>query len=136
MGIEGGGQTKHPTETNSNLEELKPRSGDGVRLKKVAVQSGAFSASEPTPDDRKLGGVTLGVLQNEIKEGEPCLIGEKKTSPVRAIRTEGNRMLIDTETTTYEVTKADADEIAATEPTRQPSTEPVPDDQILRQFEV
>jgi hypothetical protein len=97
-----------------------PRAGDRITLRKLSLRDGQSSVAA-------VGAELKGILHSEISVGECIFVSDQltsSTSPVRAIRMEGGRLLVDTQTSTYEVV---IDALPAAE-----SAKPVPLNELPR----
>lgn len=92
---EVGMQARRGTSTESNQAvEI----GDAIRISKREVKSGAQSSVAA-------GSVFAGTITGKIELGKPFKYGSGTTSPVQAVRVEGDVLVIETETSVYEVRK-------------------------------
>lgn len=75
-----------------------PRMGDAIRLTKRAVQEGQSSSVSA-------GETMEGELLSDITLGEQIRFSNGQTSAVQAMRLEGGRVIIETKTSVYELSK-------------------------------
>lgn len=77
---------------------VMPKVGDTVRLVKRAVQEGAASTVSA-------GEAMEGKLLREITLGEQIFHSGGQTSAVQAMRLEGDKIVVETKTSVYEVSR-------------------------------
>ncbi len=88
---------KESEEKREHIPDI-PRVGDRILLEKISLKEGHSSQIEG-------GKVLEGVLLKEIRLSEPVYFGTGNTSPVRSMRIEDGRILIETQTSTYVLRK-------------------------------
>ena len=77
-----------------------PKSGEMVKMRKLGVVEGQSSQVQP-------GEVMTGVLVNDLTLGEQVLLGNgNRTSRIQGMRLDGNSVILETMTSTYEIVKA------------------------------
>ncbi len=87
-----------PIQKNENLASEAPKKGDKVTVRKILLGEGQSSQIQ-------VGEALEGTLIKDVVLGEQVLFGSGNTSPVKSMRHEGNRLIVETQTSVYEITK-------------------------------
>lgn len=86
------------SESKAEVAAEPPKQGDRIRLTKRSLEQGQQSAI-------RAGEVVGGTLMKEIVLGDSVYFGTGNTSPVKAMRLEGGKIIVETQTSVYEIEK-------------------------------